>query len=315
MNNGIDTASYEKLFETNNVLDEAEFKKQVINYALENLKNVKGIQDDKLNELRKIYENSINDAETLFNEINDLTPEKIEQMLNNKTNDVKEDEKVKINLDNIDEFQNQMGTKNLIKIHYPYPLDEVRIIENHSNQSAKELFEAAKDEDGLVSVNGFVNAMDVSKDFVEKDKIDIKLYNVTDLAKRGEFAKLKEEERQCVIGLVTVIIHQLAENEEDKKRLSAMPVEDVLLRLSKNVFIAPGENIIVLCVPNDPSKDEISAVKKNAAGNYELENLKINSTIKESEGINKQEQEQSLNAQEKASTLIKRRKSLWDKAA
>ena len=175
-----------------------------------------------------------------------------------------------------------MKTKNLIKIHYPYPSNEVKVVENYSGKSAKELFEAAKDKDGLVSVDGFVSSVDVSKDYIEPDKIEVKLHNVTDLARRGEFSKLSYKEKECVIGLISSIVNELSKRGDiSKEELNKMPVDRLVLMLNKNVFISPEENIVILCTENEPTKDEIMAVTKNADGKYELENLKIDNNEKE----------------------------------
>ena len=107
-----------------------------------------------------------------------------------------------------------MKTKNLIKIHYPYPSDEVKVVENYSGKSAKELFEAAKDKDGLVSVDGFVSSVDVSKDYIEPDRIEVKLHNVTDIARKGEFSKLTYKEIQLVLREIPITDKEYEENKE-----------------------------------------------------------------------------------------------------
>ncbi len=181
----------------------------------------------------------------------------------------------KISLDLIDEFRNKENTKYLIKIHYPYPSEKIKIIENHSGLSAKELFEKSKDEDGLVTIDGFVNYADVSKNYVEPDKIEIKLHNITELAKYGNFNKLSYKEKDCLLGVVYCIINRLAKNDEHKKALEKMPVDQLILILNKNIFIVPEENIVILSFIDDPSKDEIKAVTKNANNEYQLEDLKF----------------------------------------
>lgn len=258
-----------------------EFKRQVISYALEELKNKYLINDDEAKKLQELYEKDNRDIKVIFYEIKNLTREEIEKKLT-KEKAQKTPQENKISIDNVDDFQNQMKTKNLIKIHYPYPSDEVKVVENYSGKSAKELFEAAKDKDGLVSVDGFVSSVDVSKDYIEPDKIEVKLHNVTDLARRGEFSKLSYKEKECVIGLVSSIVNELSKRGDiSKEELSRTPVDRLVLMLNKNVFISPEENIVILCTENEPTKDEIMAVTKNADGKYELENLKIDNNEKE----------------------------------
>ena len=276
MNNS--SYNFDNAKKENNLL---EFKRQVISYALEELKNKYLINDDEAKKLQELYEKDNRDIKVIFYEIKNLTREEIEKKLT-KEKAQKAPQENKISIDNVDDFQNQMKTKNLIKIHYPYPSDEVKVVENYSGKSAKELFEAAKDKDGLVSVDGFVSSVDVSKDYIEPDKIEVKLHNVTDLARRGEFSKLSYKEKECVIGLVSSIVNELSKRGDiSKEELSRTPVDRLVLMLNKNVFISPEENIVILCTENEPTKDEIMAVTKNADGKYELENLKIDNNEKE----------------------------------
>lgn len=259
----------------------SEFKRQVISYALEELKNKYLINDDEAKKLQELYEKDSRDIKEIFYEIKALNREEIEKKLT-KDKLQKAPQENKISIDNVDDFQNQMKTKNLIKIHYPYPSDEVKVVENYSGKSAKELFEAAKDKDGLVSVDGFVSSVDVSKDYIEPDRIEVKLHNVTDIARKGEFSKLTYKEKECVIGLVSSIINEFAkQGNVSKEELSKMPVDRLVIMLNKNIFISPEENIVILCTENEPTKDEIMAVTKNSDGKYELENLKIDNKEKE----------------------------------
>ncbi len=149
----------------------SEFKRQVISYALEELKNKYLINDDEAKKLQELYEKDSRDIKEIFYEIKALNREEIEKKLT-KDKLQKAPQENKISIDNVDDFQNQMKTKNLIKIHYPYPSDEVKVVENYSGKSAKELFEAAKDKDGLVSVDGFVSSVDVSKEELSKMPVD-----------------------------------------------------------------------------------------------------------------------------------------------
>jgi len=285
-------------------------KEQIIFYAIQNLREKGIITSDKdSNDLYNIYLKDSRDNKTLFDEINAFTKEQVEKKLN-KSKIIKFPQQNKISVENVDDFQNQMETKSYIKIHYPYPSEEIKIVENYSGKKAKDLFEEAKDEDGLVSVDGFVNMVDVSKEYIEPDRTEVKLYNVTDLARRGEFMKLSQKEKECVIGLVSSIVNQLAKSDEEKKKLKQMPVDELILKFNKNVFIAPDENIVVLCVPDDPSKDEISAVKKNANGEYELEDLKISDNAKTS-GTKESNEENEKNKENLGTPM--RKKAPWEK--
>ena len=97
-----------------------EFKRQAISYALEELKNKRLINDDEAKKLQELYEKDSRDIKEIFYEIKNLTKEEIEKKLT-KIKAQKAPQENKISIDNVDDFQNQMKTKNLIKIHYPYP--------------------------------------------------------------------------------------------------------------------------------------------------------------------------------------------------
>ncbi len=301
-------------YNMNVIQNNDEFKSQSIKLALDELQNKGIINDKEKNDLYDLYKKDGRDKKIVFYEIKNLSKEDIQKKLN-KNNIIKFPQEVKITMDNVDEFENKSKTKSFIKIHYPYPSDEIKVVENYSGKTKEQIFNEAKDDNGLVSVNGFVSSVDVYENKVEKEKIEVKLHNVTDLAKRGEFNKLSDKEKRCVIGLISSIINQLAKSEEDKKRLSQMPVDEVILKLSKNVFIAPQENIVILCVPNDPTKDEISAVTKNVNGEYELEDLKINDNTKTyaGEAYNKEEtlDNNQLGDEEKGTQM--RKKAPWEK--
>ena len=252
-----------------------DFKSAALNRALLNLKRKLVLSTDDEKELIDLYMKDQRDIKVLFNEISNLDRDTLNKKLNKIMIEKTLKKENKISLEYIDEFRNKENTKDMIKIHYPYPSEKIKVIENHSGKSAKEIFEESKDEDGLVTVDGFVNTTDVSKRYVEPDRIEVKMRNVTELANKGEFNKLSTKEKECVLGLVACIIKQLAKNEEHEKTLKKIPVEQLIMMLNKNVFIAPNENIVVLCIPDDPTKDEIKAVTKNSNNEYELEDLKL----------------------------------------
>ena len=252
-----------------------DFKSAALNKALLNLKRKLVLSKDDEKELIDLYMKDQRDIKVLFDEISNLDRDTLNKKLNKIMIEKTSKKENKISLEYIDEFRNKENTKDLIKIHYPYPSEKIKIIENHSGKSAKEIFEESKDEDGLVTVDGFVNTTDVSKRYVEPDRVEVKMRNVTELATKGEFNKLSTKEKERVLGLVACIIKQLAKNEEHEKALKKVPVEQLIMMLNKNVFIAPDENIVVLCIPDDPTKDEIKAVTKNSNNEYELEDLKL----------------------------------------
>ena len=168
----------------------------------------------------------------------------------------------------------------------------------------------------------FGGELDVSKDYIEPDRIEVKLHNVTDIARKGEFSKLTYKEKECVIGLVSSIINELAkQGNVSKEELSKMPVDRLVIMLNKNIFISPEENIVILCTENEPTKDEIMAVTKNSDGKYELENLKIDNKEKEicgqagddvqKENDNKENESELENEKEKGTSM--RKKAPWER--
>lgn len=177
-----------------------DFKPAALNRALLNLKRKLVLSTDDEKELIDLYMKDQRDIKVLFDEISNLDMDTLNKKLNKIMIEKTSKKENKISLEYIDEFRNKEDTKDLIKIHYPYPSEKIKVIENHSGKSAKEIFEESKDEDGLVTVDGFVNTTDVSKRYVEPDRIEVKMRNVTELATKGEFNKLSTKEKECVLG-------------------------------------------------------------------------------------------------------------------
>ena len=136
------------------------------------------------------------------------------------------------------------------------------------------------------------------------------------------FSKLRYKEKECVIGLVSSIINELAkQGNVSKEELSKMPVDRLVIMLNKNIFISPEENIVILCTENEPTKDEIMAVTKNSDGKYELENLKIDNEEKEiggqagddvqKENDNKENESELENEKVKGTSM--RKKAPWER--
>ncbi len=189
---------------TNNMFD---FKKQSIILLLNQLEQKGIINNTKDKEsLFTVYNNDKRDLYIIFEEIKKLTKVDVQKLINN----LKQEKKPvpnKISLDNITDFKNEKTGKKYISIHLPYPEDKVKVVENLSDKSAQEIFEESKDKDGLISVDGFVSTIDVYQQQVQPDKNEVKMYNVTELAKRGEFNKLSYDGKKNVIGLVTTIVN------------------------------------------------------------------------------------------------------------
>ena len=253
----------------NNITDFSKASKELLIKQLQE----KGIilnQEEK-EKLTNYYEKDKRDIKEVFEEIKNLTREDVLKKIMS-TEEKKQENK--ISLENITEFKKDETKKEYISIHSYYPEEELKVIENTSGKKAKDLFEKFKDDDGLVTIDGFVNSMDVYKNNIEKDKNEIKMENVTELCKRGEFRKLSDSQKEVVLGLVISIINELAGvSKEQKDKLKKLPVSELVKMLDKDIYLSPEENIVMVCIPNDPTKDEAMTVRKTMDGEYILTSL------------------------------------------
>ena len=275
--------------------------------------------NEEKEKLLKYYEQDNRELKDKFEEVKNLNREDALKKIRTE-----KDKKVdnKISLENITEFKNDETGKEYISIHSYYPVDELKVIENPTHESAKDLFEKFKNEDGLVTLDGFVNSMDVYKNSIEKDKNEVKMENITELCKRGEFRKLSSAQKEVVLGVVISIINELAGvSKEQKEKLKKEPVSNLVQMLDKDIYISPEENIVMICIPDNPSKDEAMTVTKNeSTGEYMLTSLNnkgnkfINETssngngMEQNESFEKQKQDLGISKTLKPSRNIKRPK-------
>lgn len=257
--------------------DKQKFRKDSIVLFVSDLAK-KGISltEEEKKLLIESYDKDSRDLNEIFKELQNINKDIINQRIYLAVSNQKPIEN-KISLDCIKDVYKEDTGKNYIIVHYPYPDDKkVKAIENLSGKAAKDIFESMKDSSGLVNVDGFVNSLEVFDQNIKPDKSEVNIKNVTELTKRDEYKKLTEEEQKIVYGVLVTIINKLAGiDDAQKQKLRKEPVENLITMLDKDVFIAPQENIVMICTPNMPSQDKIMSVKKNYKGEYELVSLNV----------------------------------------
>lgn len=247
------------------------FKDKTLEMILEELKNKSIIYDNEKEELLNLYKKDNRDLSDIMDEIQNLNREELLKKINVKKQD-EEDKSNKISLENVKDFSRD--GKSFILIHYPLPSSEIKVVENYSNRTAKELFEEHKDENGLISVNGFVSSTDVYESSVAPEKNEVKMHNVTELAQSGRFHELPLECKYMIFCVLKELINSMNDLDEvQKAKLNDEPLSNLVQMFDKNVYVSPKEKIVIVCEPNDPSKDEIKSVVKDSNGKYKLTSL------------------------------------------
>lgn len=168
-----------------------------------------------------------------------------------------------LSLENITDFEKD--GKSYIKIHYPYPYDNVRIIENRTDphQTGKERFEALSGPQKVISTDGVTNATSIFEQSLVRDCHEINVRDIKEVSTATEYSKLSFEQKEKVYGTIKSIIYNLPVSDEEKRVLSSKSVDAMLEALNKKVYISPEENIVVMCEPNAPSKDEVKTLNVN----------------------------------------------------
>lgn len=231
------------------------FELKSLNTALDRLVKDGVITPPQRIKLYALYANDTRPYKEIHEELNkvrydDKLLEKL--MLKNETvagkkinaEDVKKTPKVTLSLDNVTDFEKD--GKYYIKIHYPYPYDNVRIIENLSDpyHSGRERFTQLCGNQSLISLDGEKTATTIFEESLVRDCHEINIRALNELENESEFRKLNVEEQRRVLAT--------------KKVMASNP--DAFLQ--KQVFIAPAENIVVVLTPNAPRKDEVKTVKE-----------------------------------------------------
>lgn len=249
-----------------------DFEIKKIQEKLTELLNLGVIKNyDDLKKLKDIYIKDYKSCEDIIKEINNLKfdKEKLNELLmkNEKIGDiniseldVKKKEECKLSLENITDFEKD--GKQYIKIHYPYPNDNVRIIENRSDpyQTGKERFEELKERFAKSTLDGIENATSIFEQSLSKDCIELNIKDIKEVSSKYEFDKLTKEEQQIVYGTLKAIILTLPVSEEEKRILTSKSVDTILDNLQKKVCISPADNIVVISQINETTKDEIKSL-------------------------------------------------------
>lgn len=256
------------------ITNSSNFKENTIKLILNDLMGRKIIADEEQkNKLYEVYMDDKRNLEEIIRELNVLTKEDVLNKIT-KQNIKQEPKENKVSLDNITDFTKEDSGRNFILIHYPYPDERIKVVENLTNKYAKDIFETLKDENGLVSVDVFVQSVEVFENSVEPERNEVKMYDITKLSKEGNFKKLTDEQQKMVIAVLDSVINEMAGiNKQQKERLRKTPIEELVKMFNKNIYLSPEENIVIICVPGDLSKDRIQTVTKDAKGNYKLTSL------------------------------------------
>lgn len=265
------------------------FQKNSLQRQLDSLKNSGVINNEQAIKLMEIYEKDTRDFTKIFNEVKsflfnqDLLKEVLEKntMVNGtKVSDMNLNDKKKapLSLENITDFRKD--GKDYVKIHYPYPEDTIKIVENGAGISSEELFNYVKEKSNLVSVDGMNNSAALfEQELLNKNK-ELQVHNLIDITVSTEYEKLTSDQKRVVVGTIKAIIASLPIPEEAKENLYNKNCTDLVKELSntlgKHIYIAPEENIIVISTPNTHLEDELKTMNRSLEGDvlkYELKPL------------------------------------------
>lgn len=149
-----------------------------------------------------------------------------------------------LSLENIVDFEKD--GKSFIKIHYPFPDDRVRVIENRTDpfKTAKEIFEELNENIGT-DEEGIKRAVSIFEDIMLKKCNETKLVNYEEQKKYTEYDKLSNKEKESFDGLTEVL-------DNNKQKFEG-----------KVVRVCLEEKIVIISTKNEPTKDEIKKIKFN----------------------------------------------------
>lgn len=265
------------------------FQKNSLQRQLDSLKNSGVINNEQAIKLMEIYEKDTRDFTKIFNEVKsflfnqELLKEVLEKntMVNGtKVSDMNLEEKETppLSLENITDFRKD--GKDYVKIHYPYPDDTIKIVENNSGVTSEELFNYVKDKSELISVHGMDNSAALfEQELISRNK-ELQVSNLIDLTIPTEFSKLSSEEKKVVVGTIKAIIASLPIPDADKEKLYNENCTELVKKLSdmlgKNFYVSPEDNIIVVSTPNTHLEDELKTMNSSLDGNvlkYQLKPL------------------------------------------
>lgn len=195
---------------------------------------------------------AINDEISRFPIDKNLLKDKIKESKIAKESKEKEASTPSLSLENIVDFDKD--GKSFIKIHYPFPDDRVKVIENRTDpfKSAKEIFEELNESIGNEKDES-KRAIAIFEDIMLKKCHETTLVNYEEQKKYTEYDKLSTEEKKSFNGLTDVLYN-------NKKRFEG-----------KIIRICLEEKLVIISTKNEPTKDEIKKIEFNKEkGRYEL---------------------------------------------
>lgn len=250
----------------------SEFELKSLDLALQRLLEDNVLKNKEQKEkLFEVYKKDPRKYSLIHEEIRKLRFDKelLEKMLkkdeliagkNSNSIDTNKKAEYALSLENITDFEKD--GKSYIKIHYPYPYDNVRIIENRTDphQTGKERFEALSGTQKVISTDGVTNATSIFEQSLVRDCHEINVRDIKEVSTATEYSKLSFEQKEKVYGTIKSIIYNLPVSDEEKRVLSSKSVDAMLEALNKKVYISPEDNIVVICEQNEPEKDEVKTL-------------------------------------------------------
>lgn len=187
---------------------------------------------------------AINDEIAKFAIDKNLLKEKINEAKLDKEKKEAENTTPSLSLENIVDFEKD--GKSFIKIHYPFPDDRVRVIENRTDpfKTAKEIFEELNESIGS-DEEGIKRAVSIFEDIMLKKCNETKLVNYEEQKKYTEYDKLSNKEKESFDGLTEVL-------DNNKQKFEG-----------KVVRVCLEEKLVIISTKNEPTKDEIKKIKFN----------------------------------------------------
>lgn len=311
-----------------------EFEKKSLEKALRKLIE-EGIlkNEDQYDKLFDVY---IKDARQFYeikDEINSLRTNRtlLEDLLKRENKIIKEEKvdidskkevKHEITKENIEDFVRPDTGRRYIKIHYPHPNNTVRIIENNSEKTGKELFDELQEVQKTISVDGNLNPTTIFEQYLAQKYHEVKMTNISEYSSFTNYQSLsgknngalqdKMSEKEVLYGVLKSIVDSLNVSEEFKKELTPKKIEEILKNMGKRVFVSLSENIIVTADETTVDKDDISMLTKDASKTpikYVLKSIKETSISKDYETEQKEEQSEEEVKQDDGVSYLKKKKN------
>lgn len=270
-----------------------DFEKNSMQNALQRLLDKNIINKEQKDKLFEMYQKDPRNYSQIHQEIHSLEQDKklLDSLLQknitvadqsiNKDN-LNKDAMQTINLENIEEFKKEDNGKTYIKIHYPFPVDKVSIIEKGpslQNYTAKEIFEEIQKKYGLD------NTTTIFDHFLKEKCKEVSVDNIDEYCKQSEFNKLSLEQKNSIIAIKKVEKYKT-------KKITAAPTEGLFIisdpaLISNDIVVSVNKKMI-----NGNPTYVVEPVKQNTYKNNNKEEISIEentNTIDNNEEITKQD--------------------------